>query len=392
MTAPLTTRRHYSNGSPQATLNTGINASATTFLLSTATGWPALPFPLILDYEGASEEVVLVKAMSGATVTDCTRGFDGEAAQSHSVGAVCVHGVIAKDAEEGSLHTSSAAAHGATSPLVGKDDAVTITNKTISSSTHQATATDPAVRAKAAATGSAPVVLVTDSTGSTTLFQVPKTGAIGLIAAAVTGALTAASAAISGAMSAASATISGLLTAGSATITGALSAGSVSTSGAVSAASVTATGVIGSLGHNPSILVGFAESTTAQGTVALGVEAKDAGVGDVAFTAIAGHRYRVKYSARMSSATANSSGDFRIRDGGAGSPSNASNQLTAASSGTMVPGGADSRQVTAEAIITGLTAGTHTIAGFVTCTAGSLVKAEQASGQTRQLCVWDEGV
>lgn len=244
MTAPLTTRRHYSNGAPQATLNTGINASATTFLLSTATGWPALPFPLILDYQGAAEEVVLVTAMSGATVTNCTRGYDGEAAQSHSVGAVCVHGIIAKDAEEASQHTSSSGAHGATSALVGKDDAVTLTNKTIQSSTHQATTTDPAVRAKANATGSAPAILATDSTGATTLFQVPKTGPVAMLAAAVTNALTAASAAISGAITAATATISGLLTAGSATVTGALSANSASITNNVSAASATVTGAV----------------------------------------------------------------------------------------------------------------------------------------------------
>jgi hypothetical protein len=244
MTAPLNTRRHYVNGAPQATLGTGINAAVATFALSTGTGWPATPFPLILDFAGAAEEVVLIKAMGGATVTDCTRGYDGTTAQAHSVGALCVHGIIAKDAEEASQHTSAVAAHGATSALVGKDDAQTLTNKTISSSTHQATATDPAVNAKAAATGSAPVINATDSTGSTTLFQVPKTGPVAMLAAAVTGALSAASAAISGALSAASATISGLLTAGTATISGALSAASATVTGAVTAGSVSSSGAV----------------------------------------------------------------------------------------------------------------------------------------------------
>lgn len=177
MTAPLTTRRHYVNGAPQATLNTGINASATTFALSTGTGWPATPFPLILDFEGAAEEVALITAMSGATVTNCTRGYDGTSAQAHSVGADCVHGIIAKDAEEASQHTSVSAAHGTASPIVGTTDAQTLTNKTVSSSKLLATSTDPGAKLQAAASGSAPQLLALDSAGVTTVAQIGRTGA-----------------------------------------------------------------------------------------------------------------------------------------------------------------------------------------------------------------------
>lgn len=176
MTAPLTSRRRYSNVAPAALLNTGINASDTAYALTTGTGFPPTPFPLILDFDGAAEEAVLVTGMSGANVTNCTRGYDGTTAQSHSVGATCVHGMIAKDAEEASQHTSSTGAHGTASPIVGTTDAQTLTNKTISSSKLLATPTDPAVKAQAAGTGAAQLFEAYDAAGTGLLFRVGRAG------------------------------------------------------------------------------------------------------------------------------------------------------------------------------------------------------------------------
>lgn len=177
MTAPLTTRRRYVTGSPEAVLSIGINASVTTFALSTGTGFPATPFPLILDYLAASgEEVVLVTGLAGATVTACTRGFNGSAAVSHAANAKCVHGIIALDPEETSQHTSSTGAHGTASPIVGTTDAQTITTKTLSSSKALATASDPGWKVQAAASGTADQIKVMDSADAVQLFRVARGG------------------------------------------------------------------------------------------------------------------------------------------------------------------------------------------------------------------------
>lgn len=181
MTAPLTSRRRYVNSAPQATVPAGCSGSATSFALSTGTGWPATPFPLILDYlQAGLEEVILVTGLSGATVTNCTRGYNGTAAQAHSAGAAAVHGIIALDAEEASQHTSSTGAHGTTSPIVGTTDAQTVTNKDFSSDRMLATSTDPAVKAQVASTGTAPALQVLASDGVAELARINRVGALTL--------------------------------------------------------------------------------------------------------------------------------------------------------------------------------------------------------------------
>jgi hypothetical protein len=124
------------------------------------------------------------------------------------------------------------------------------------------------------------------------------------------------------------------------------------------------------------------------GTVA---ETKDGGVGDYAFTAIAGRLYRVHYSARFRSTAALDAGDIRIRDGGAASPTTASTLITAASQVVSVAGGPGAVQTIVTETFT-LSAGTHTFAAFYTRTAGAgNVSLDQAGGQSRELYVEDMG-
>jgi|GEM_PF-3751676 len=172
----LTARRRYANSSAAAQLTVGINASVTTFALSTGTGFPAVPFTAAIDYLGAAEEVVLVTGMSGITVTSCVRGYDGAAPQAHGVGAAFVHTAIALDYDQANLHTSEASGHGTVGEIVGTTDAQTLTSKVISSSRMQATAADQAVKAQASGSGAASLIEGFDSTGAVLLFKVGRTG------------------------------------------------------------------------------------------------------------------------------------------------------------------------------------------------------------------------
>jgi hypothetical protein len=174
--AVVTSRRRYSNVAPQATLLAPINASVTTFSVSTGTGYPAAPFTAILDYLSAAEEVVLVTGLTGTTVTGCSRGYDGSSAQAHPTGALFVHGLVAKDGDEANDHTSSTAAHGTVGPLVGTTDAQTVTNKTLSSSVAKATATDPALKTQAFTSGIASQLEAYASDGLTLLLRVGRAG------------------------------------------------------------------------------------------------------------------------------------------------------------------------------------------------------------------------
>lgn len=176
----LTARRRYTNGAAESSLSVTIDAAVTSFTLSTTTGFPPVPFTATLDYQGPTEEVVLVTGLSGLTVTNCVRGFDGSAAQSHSLGSTFVHTLIAADADEANDHTSSTAGHGTTGDVVGATDAQTLTNKTVSTSKLLATTTDPAAKLQVAPSGSAPALQVLASDGVTELARINRVGALTL--------------------------------------------------------------------------------------------------------------------------------------------------------------------------------------------------------------------
>jgi hypothetical protein len=139
-------RRYYRNG-PSVTLSASIGASDTSIQVSSASGFPTLyPYTLILDLNQGVEEVVEVSSAAGTTLT-VTRGVDGTTGFPHSSGAVIVHGISARDADEANLHVNSnAAVHGVTGALVGTTDTQTLTNKTLSSATiNSSTLSSPAI-------------------------------------------------------------------------------------------------------------------------------------------------------------------------------------------------------------------------------------------------------
>lgn len=203
--------RNYSNTSSQATLVQAQSATDTAIVLTGMSGYPVAPFTAALARGTASEEVVLVTAVNGSTVT-VIRGYDSTLAQAQGAGATFQEVVAAVDFSDANQHVNTVAgAHGTTSALVGVNDIQTLTNKTLTAPT----ITDPTI------TGTA-----TLATANITTLNIGGTEtAAGL---AVTGALTVGGlATLNGGLSAASASVSGALSAGSATVSGAATVGGV---------------------------------------------------------------------------------------------------------------------------------------------------------------------
>ena len=137
----MATRRYYSSNAVDNTVSSAINSTSTTVTLSTSpVGYPGTyPFVVALDYNSASEELVLVTNASGNTL-NITRGYGGTSSTAHNAGAVVRHVIIAQDLTDFQDHAAaSSGVHGVTGAIIGTTDTQTLTNKTISGSSNTVT-------------------------------------------------------------------------------------------------------------------------------------------------------------------------------------------------------------------------------------------------------------
>jgi hypothetical protein len=186
--------RNYSNTAAQSTLSTAIGATDTSIALANYAGDPTPPFTAALARGTATEEIVLVTAVIGSTVT-VVRGYDGTSAQSQAAGVTFQEVVVALDFREANNHVNATGAvHGTSSALVGVSDVQTLTNKTftapqVTSLTGTGTTTLAATNVTTlAVSGVASVAGLLTASGGVSTSTLATSGAATLASAQVTAA------------------------------------------------------------------------------------------------------------------------------------------------------------------------------------------------------------
>jgi microcystin-dependent protein len=143
--------RYYSSVAVDTTLSFSITDSSLTLVVGSTAGFPtSYPYTLALGFDLSNEELVTIVSASGTTLTVGTtvagganiagRGVDGTNDQAHTAGEPVKHVISARDMTEAQAHIAAeATAHGITGNFVGTTDTQTLTNKTITGGTVNAT-------------------------------------------------------------------------------------------------------------------------------------------------------------------------------------------------------------------------------------------------------------
>jgi hypothetical protein len=261
---PGVLKRNFSAVAIQTTLVNSISSAATgdtttSVAVVSVSGYPTVPFTLILDPDGSKEEVVTCISVVGTTL-QIIRGQDSTQAVAHSAGTAVRHGVSGRDFREEQTHIaargydadtailSSAGqthVHGLVSgdgSIVGADQVATLTRKTLTTPTiNGATITGTVTSTASIVVSGAGTITGLSSAGMVASSATPKSyvdAILGSATAAATSATSAATSATSAATSATSAAASASASASSASAA-ATSASSALTSQTAAATSAT---------------------------------------------------------------------------------------------------------------------------------------------------------
>lgn len=133
---------HYSNTSVETSVTLFLSSVDNHVTVSSSSGFPvSFPYSLTVDYGQSTREVVSVNSAVG-NVLAIDRAQDGTSASDHSVGAVVVHTVVARDLSEPQTHiAASVGVHGlgGGAALVGTTTTQTLTGKAIDGTTNTIT-------------------------------------------------------------------------------------------------------------------------------------------------------------------------------------------------------------------------------------------------------------
>lgn len=121
---------NYTNTASTAQLDGTLNSNANTFSVTDFTGYPSVPFYILMDRDTSSAELMEVTGVAGSTLT-ANRGAGGTAGTSHSSGATIEHVIPAAVPQSVEQHVEATSnVHGVTGALLGADSTGTLANKT----------------------------------------------------------------------------------------------------------------------------------------------------------------------------------------------------------------------------------------------------------------------
>jgi hypothetical protein len=325
---PGVLKRNFSATAIETTLVNSISSAATgdtttSVSVVSVSGFPSVPYTLILGPDTNKEEVVTVTAASSTTLT-ITRGQDGTLAVAHSAGTSVRHGVSGRDFKEEQTHIAARGYDADTAILanagqthvhglqtgdgsvVGADQAVTLTRKTLTTPViNGATLTGTVSSTASIVVSGAGTITGLSSAGMVDSSATPKNYVDSILGSATAASTSAASAATSATSAATSATSAATSATSSATSASAAATSASSALTSQTAAATSATSAAASATAAATSATSAAASATAAATSATSAAAS-ASTAAASVATIAGYSTSAANSASAAATSATS--------------------------------------------------------------------------------------
>jgi hypothetical protein len=404
---PGVLKRNFSATAIETTLVNSISSAATgdtttSVSVVSVSGFPTVPYTLILGPDTNREEVVTVTAASSTTLT-IVRGQDGTQAQSHTAGTSVRHGVSGRDFREEQTHIAARGYDADTAILtnagqthvhglqtgdgsvVGSDQLVTLTRKTLTTPTiNGATLTGTITSTASIVVSGAGTITGLSSAGMVASSATPKNyvdAILGSATAASTSAASAATSATSAATSATSAANSATASASSASAA-ATSASSALTSQTAAATSATSAAASATAAATSATSASASATASASSASAAATSASSAATsaGSSETSAIASATSASAAATSASSAATSASSAAASTSAAAASASAAATSATSASaSATAAATSATSAGNSATAAATSATSASNSATASATSASAAATSASSAA-------------
>jgi hypothetical protein len=404
---PGVLKRNFSATAIETTLVNSISSAATNDVTTSVSvvsvsGFPSVPYTLIFGPDTNKEEVVTVTAASSTTLT-VIRGQDGTQAQSHTAGTAVRHGVSGRDFKEEQTHiaargydtdsgilanASQTHVHGLVSgdgSVVGSDQLVTLTRKTLTTPTiNGATLTGTVTSTAAIVISGAGTITGLSSASMVASSATPKNyvdAILGSATAASTSAASAATSATSAATSATSAANSATASASSASAaaTSASSALTSQTAAATSATSAAASATAAATSATSAAASATAAATSATSAAASATTAA-ASVATISASATSAANSATAAATSATSAAASATASATSASAAATSASSAlTSQTAAATSATSASASATAAATSATSAAASATAAATSATSAATSASSALTSQTAAA-------------
>jgi len=404
---PGVLKRNFSATAIQTTLVNNLSSAATgdvttNVAVASVSGFPSVPFTLIIEPDGSKEEVVTCTALAGTTLT-LVRGQDGTQAYSHAANASVRHGVSGRDFKEEQTHiaargydadsgilanASQTHVHGLVSgdgSVVGADQSVTLTRKTLTTPViNGATLTGTVTSTASIVVSGAGTITGLSSAGMVASSATPKNyvdAILGSATAASTSATSAATSATSAATSATSAAASASASASSASAA-ATSASSALTSQTAAATSATSAAASATAAATSATSAGTSATASASSASAAATSASSAATSasSAATSATASASSASAAATSASSAATSATSAAASTSAAAASASAAATSATSASaSATAAATSATSAATSASSALTSQTAAATSATSAATSASSALTSQTAAA-------------